>query len=339
LTGSIELLAPWAAVAAPVVLIPAAAVVMQGRRARRVLRALGLHARGAGSRVATAALTATGVALLIVAAARPARVHSRPGEVRTDAELYVVLDTSGSMAARAAPSSPTRFARAQAFAVAFRRALPTIPSGVASFTDRTLPHLLPSSDVATFDATVREAVGIERPPPRRAYRVATTYSALADLLRGGSLAPGARLRLFVLVTDGESAPYHPAGVVDRLRRARVSVLVVRVWNARERIYEHGVVAGYRPDAGSTPAFDQLGALAVGGRVFGVREPNAAAEAARAYFGSGPTARGPGGRKVEPLTQWFALAALVPLAFVVTRGGGAGRRFTLRARPRVPTGRA
>jgi hypothetical protein len=339
LTGTLELLAPWAAVAAPVVLVPAAAVVMQGRRARRVLRALGLRGRGAGSRVTTAALIGAGVALLVVAAAQPALVHSRPDEVRTDAELYVVLDTSGSMAARAAPSAPTRFARAQAFAVAFRRALPTIPSGVASFTDRALPHLLPSSDVSTFDATVHEAVGIDRPPPRRAYRVATSYSALADLLRGGSFSQHAHDRLLVLVTDGESAPYDPGSVIARLGRANVSLLVVRVWDARERIFDHGMDAGYRPDPGSTRALEQLGALTVGGRVFGIRDPNAAAAAASAYFGSGPTARGSGGRDAEPLTAWFVLAALAPLALVVTRTGGANRPLRRPAWRRARAGRA
>src|SRR5205814_959663 len=128
-------------------------------------------------------------ALLIVAAAQPVLRRAEARSIRTDAELFVVLDTSRSMAASASPSSPTREERAKRFAIAFRSALPGIRSGLASFTDRLLRHLLPSDDIATFDGTVDQAMGIERPPPSGPLSLASSYATLARLLPAGALLP------------------------------------------------------------------------------------------------------------------------------------------------------
>ena len=38
--------------------------------------------------------------------------------------------------------------------------------GIASLTDRVLPHLFPSTDVDVFEATIERSMAIERPPPR-----------------------------------------------------------------------------------------------------------------------------------------------------------------------------
>ena len=102
-----------------------------------------------------AAIVAT-AALIAVAAAQPVIQHSTTRHERTDAEAYVVFDISRSMAASPAPRAPDRLARARAFALALRPRLASIPVGVASFTDRVLPHLFPTTDEGAFAAVVRQ---------------------------------------------------------------------------------------------------------------------------------------------------------------------------------------
>ena len=56
---------------------------------------------------------------------------------------------------------------------------PRSRSGLASLTDRVLPHLLATTNQAAFEATVRRTLGVDRPPPlQRANRVASTFDAL-----------------------------------------------------------------------------------------------------------------------------------------------------------------
>ena len=61
-------------------------------------------------------------------------------------EVVVVLDTSRSMLASASPGAPTRFERAVGFGAALRSRVGDVPFGLASFTDRVLPHLFPTLD-------------------------------------------------------------------------------------------------------------------------------------------------------------------------------------------------
>jgi von Willebrand factor type A domain len=185
-------------------------------------------------------------------------VRSQTRHVRTDAELYVVLDTSRSMAASESPRSPTREERAKRFALAFRAALPEIPAGVASFTNRILPHLVPASDPATFDSTIAQAIGVDRPPPSQPIAVATSYNVLSDLIGPGAFAPRIRHRLLVLLTDGESQAYSPERVAQSLRSARTGLIVVRFWRASERVFVHGVSAGYLPTSSSIGPLADLG---------------------------------------------------------------------------------
>jgi hypothetical protein len=325
LSPALHFLTPEAAVAAPVVLAPAVAALLHSRRRRRLLALLGLAPAPLLRRVGIALAAAAACALLVAAAAQPVLVHSQAHDVRTDAELYVVLDTSRSMAASAAPTAPTRERRAKRFAVALRSALPEIPVGVASFTDRLLPHLVPSADAAAFDSTIAQAIGVDRPPPSDPSPLATSYSVLSRLVRTGSFSPNAGHRLIVLLTDGESQPYSPAQVVRSLQSARTGLIVVRFWHPNERVFVHGISAGYVPARASTEAFASLGRLSVGGRVFGDGDASAAARAARTFFGSGPARRLGGRRQSQPLAPWLALAALLPLGLVLgRRGGGAPR---------------
>jgi hypothetical protein len=321
LSATLQFLTPAAALAAPAALVPAAAAIVQSRRRKKMLATLGLDPASIGRRFGVAAAAAAASALLIVAAAQPVLRRSQPRAIRTDAQLFVVFDTSRSMAARGSPSSRTREERAKAFAIAFRSALPGFEAGVASFTDRLLPHLLPSSDLATFDATVDQAVGIDRPPPSEQLAVATTYDMLWQLPNASAFSPHARRRLLVLLTDGESQKYSPAHVFESLRSAHAALLLVRFWRSDERVFAHGRLADYVPTPSSSGPLAALGALSVGGRVFGERDVSAAAKAARSFFGRGPTRRIDGRRRTVPLAPWVTLLALLPLGLVLGRRGG------------------
>ena len=85
--------------------------------------------------------------------------------MRRDADVFIVIDTSRSMLAATAAGAPTRFERATAIAKRLRDATPTAAVGIASLTDRVLPHLFPTEDRAEFDVTLRDAIAVQRPPP------------------------------------------------------------------------------------------------------------------------------------------------------------------------------
>ncbi len=326
MTTHVELLAPGALLAAPLALVPAAAVLLRARRHRETSRMLGLAEPPLLPALVVAAGAALAVLLLFVAAAQPALARSRPLDVRTDAELYVVLDTSRSMAAQRSPSAPTRLARAKRFAVALRADVPQIPTGVASFTDRVLPHVLPTSDESAFDTTLADAIGVDRPPPLIPdVERATWYALLSQLPAGHAFSPNAHRRLIVLLTDGESRGYRPSAITEALARRQTRLLLVRFWSPAERVFLHGRDVGYRPTPDSTEPLDRLGALSVGGRVFGAADVLATAAAARRFFGSGPTVTVFMAKGTTPLAPWVALAALAPLLLVTLRRGGGARR--------------
>ena len=274
--------------------------------------------------IAVAIVAAAAVALLVVAAAQPVLTRSQSRPIRTDAELFVVLDTSRSMKASESPSSPTRLAQAIRFAIRLRAALPEIPAGIASFTDRILPHLLPTSDLSTFATTLHQAVGINRPPPEHHEPVATSYSLLTELPDGGSFSPRARRRLLILLTDGESQPYSPRMVAESLQHTRAGLLIARFWGPRDRIFARNVDTGYRPTLASTGPLAELAAHSVGGHVFSPADVAAAAAVARRFFGAGPTTTTAVHRTTIPLAPWVALLSLLPAGVVLSRRGGSMR---------------
>ena len=134
-------------------------------------------------------------ALLALAASQPALRSTVGLRVRTDAQAIYVIDVSRSMLAAAAPNAATRFARAQAAAIAIRESLPELPSGIATFTDRVLPSLLPDADPAVFVATIRHALAVGEPPPENDSVVATSLGALGALGTQNYFPPTATKRL------------------------------------------------------------------------------------------------------------------------------------------------
>ena len=318
--ASFVLLTPLGGLAVLAVALPLAAFVVGSRRVARVRSALRLEAPPRSRGRALAAALAAVVLLLALAAMQPVWRTSAAHRVRTDAQAYVVIDTSRSMLASARDGSPTRFERAQAAAIAIRDALPEIPIGVGTMTDRVLPNLLPSPNAKSFAATVREAMGIEQPPPASTGVTATTLASLAGIPAGGTFSPAARKRALIVLTDGESRPFDPGAVAAALARSPGTKLVlVHVWGAHEAVFKpDGTPEGdYRPNPASAAALASL-AAASGGAVFGEHQAADAASAVRSALGSGPTVRVGLEPHTRPLGRFVALLALLPLGFVLWR---------------------
>jgi hypothetical protein len=317
--ASLVLLTPLGALAVGGVLLVVLAFVAAARRVGAVRSALRLEAPRHRDRTLLAALVAV-VLLAALVAVQPAWEARSERQVRSNAQVDVVLDTSRSMLASASPGAPTRLARAKAAAVAIRTGLPDVPVGVGTLTDRVLPNLLPSASEESFDATVREAIGIEQPPPASVGLTATTLAALAQVPSSGTFSPGARQRALVVLTDGESRPFDPVAVAAALGRSPATALVlVQVWGAGESIFggDGRPESAYRPDPASRAMLASL-AEASGGSVFTEGQTGRAVDAVRRALGTGPTAKAGLERRTHPLGRYVALVAFVPLALVLRR---------------------
>jgi len=302
------------------VLAPLAAVFFVRRRAGRVRDVLGLtEPRLRGLVAAILAVLSAGT-FLGLAAAQPVIERTTTLETRTDAEAFVVLDVSRSMLARRSSRSQTRIERAKSAARTLRSALPDVRFGLASLTDRTLPHLFPSIDHDVFDATLSRSLGIEQPPPRSSLATnATSLDALATIRAQRYFAPKSRKRLLIVLTDGESQPVSAARLASVLRRPPVTdVVLVHFWHPDERVYSGDAPEPqYRPDPSSSLVLDGL-ARAVSGDVYAESEIGAATAKARELIGSGPSVvRGERSGQI-PLAPYLAAAALAPLALLLWR---------------------
>ena len=309
-------LSPLGGLLALLVVAPLAAAVVASRRAARGRRLIGLAPPPRGRDAVLPALAAVPL-LLGLAAAQPALRTHRAAEIRTDAEAFFVLDVSRSMLASAGPHAPPRLARARADALRLRDAIPEVPAGIVSMTDRVLPHLFPTVDEAAFATTLRDAIGIERPPPEAIEPNATSCASLADLGTQGYFQPSTKTRIVVLLTDGECRPFDTAAVASALHGAKL--LIVRIWNADERVYtpRGAIEEAYRPDPSGAQRMEAL-ASAAGGRAVEASHLGAASAALRADAGKGPTRRRGVDVRTTTLAPYTALLALAPLGFLVWR---------------------
>jgi hypothetical protein len=316
----LSFLSPTSALVALVVLVPVAAFLRAHRVGTRVRTALRLP------ELRRRALVLPAIALLAVAvflgaaAAQPVVSTTVPQRVRTDAEVFMVLDTSRSMLARSAAGSPTRLARAKAEALELRDAIPTVPAGIASVTDRTLPHLFPSADETTFRATLQKAVGIERPPPVHSLlRRVTSLESLGAVATQGFFSPTAKHRVLVVFTDGETLPGTRARLGPLFQRPPgVSTIFVHTWRSKERVFVRGAPeVGYRPDPSSGDSLRRI-ADGIGGTVVSEGELQKAASRLRRLVGSGPSVVEGTRRRDIPLAPPLAAAALLPLALLLWR---------------------
>lgn len=313
-------LTPYGGIVAILVLLPLAAFVVAERRNERVGRILGLGGAPAGYRRAVLLALTTVAALLGLAATQPTVVRRQQQHVRTDAEAWFVLDTSLSMKASPGRNAPSRFERAQNLAMRLRRALGDVPVGLASITDRAMPHLFPTANAETFDVAIRQAIGIERPPPTDGFSVRiTTLGSLARIASDNFFSPTSRKRLMVAFMDGETKPFRDRSLLTLFRQPPgVSTILVRVWGANDRVYINGVVdPRYRPDAQGALYMKEL-AAATGGVSYDESQFNRIVDAARADVGDGPTRVLSKEKRELELAPIAALVALFPLGFLLYR---------------------
>jgi von Willebrand factor type A domain len=333
---SLTFLTPLGGLFAVTVAVPFAVWLLRQRRLGRARTTLGLAEPRLAARLPFVLALLAVPALLGVAASQPVVETTEHVPERIDAQAFVVVDVSRSMLAAEGPGEPTRFERAQEAAVAVREQLPEVPFGVVSLTDRVLPHLFPTTDGRVFEATVREALDVEHPPPGAFYlTAATTLDALASVPELDYFPPSAEKRVLVVLTDGESRPLEGRLVSAFEQEPRVEVVFVRLWDEDERIYETGVTeGGYEPDPRSGALLTEA-ASQIGAQVLAEGEVAQVTDAVRAAIGTGETVDVVRESGRLPLMPWLTLAALVPLAFVLLRRNvWWQRRFTLR-RPAVP----
>lgn len=316
----VTLLTPLGALISLGVVLPLLALVLVHRRGSSVRRAVGLPEPP--PRVVRAAFAALGLAavLLGLAAAQPRVEWTSDRKVRNDAEAIVVIDTSRSMLARTSPSSDIRYTRATNAALRFRTAFPDVPVGIASFTDRVLPHLFPSADDDVFVATLRRSIGIDRPPPHGSFvSTATRLSALETVVSRRFFTPTVRNRLILVLTDGESVPISGAKIAAAFRRPPgVDTVFLHVWGGSERVFDgNQPEPQYSPDPRSRTILDAAAAT-LGGRVFSEGELDAAIAAARDALGDGPTVKQGERRNRLALAPYLAGAVFLPLALLLWR---------------------
>lgn len=307
------LLTPLGALLALAALLPLAAALASGRRVAGVRHSLGLTPPARRPGLVRLAAAVAGIALLGLAAAQPALTRQSRQRVRSDVQALFVFDTSRSMAASTTATSPTRLDRAIDAAVRLRNAIPDVEAGVATLTDRMLPDLFPVADVAGFDGVARRTVAIESPPPRDQNVRATTYAPLADIPSDNYFARAAKVRIVVLLTDGESNPVDPGAIARALPADRGYRLVtIRFWQSRELVYgsDGKPEAGYRPDPSGRTILAGL-AAATGGRAFEEGDIGAASSYLQRLVGHGPTVveRGTTTSRL-PLAPYAAALALL-----------------------------
>ena len=297
-------------------LVPVLAAFIQGeRRAGRARSRLGLRPPGPLQRVAATVALCLTAALVALAASRPVVRDSQARYVRTDAEAIFALDISRSMLAAASPTGPTRLDRAKAAAKTIRAAIPDVPAGLASFTDRALPNLFPTSDEGAFSATVDRSIGIDRPPPVASALTVTTFDALAALR--GYFTPGRRHRLLVILSDGESSDFSASLLRARLRRAPgMQIVLLRFGSSNERVFGRAGLpeTDYRPE--STAQTIRRFVQATDGHVVDEGRLGQAETAVKEGVERGPRVRIGMASTTTQLAPFFVLAAFVPLGFLL-----------------------
>ena len=298
--------------------VPLAVFVGRRRRVEHVRAVLGLTTSPGRSWVVLAICLAAVPVLLGVAAAQPVITSARTVPQRSDAEVWAVVDTSRSMLASSGTDEATRFQRAQNDVIRLQEQLPEVPLGLASFTDRVLPHLFPTVDRRVFAETAREALGVERPPPSTSFGTnVTTLDALGALPTLAFFTPAVEKRALVVFTDGESQPVSTLAT-DFAQEPKIDVTLVQIGDASERIWESGVTeAGYSPDPSARETL-AAAATAVEGQVVEEGDVAEAAAAVRSALGTGPTTP----RRIEGNRQavmpYVVLLAILPLGFVLYR---------------------
>jgi len=316
----VALLTPEAALLAVGAIVPLALLLDGEKRAELVRLALGLGSASAGAPRVLAGSIAAIVVLLAIACAQPVIDVKSGVRSRQDTEVWFVLDTSRSMLASRSLDEPTRFARAIADAKAIRDDLREVPSGVASLTDRLLPHVFPTEDAGVFQAVLDRVLGIDKPPPATFNVTATTLGSLSALANRNMYTREVRNRIAIVFTDAESRPFASASIGEIFHRSPgVRTVFVRYGDISERVFtlDGGAESGYSPDP-NAPRTLRLLADATGGEAFVEGQPRDVAAAVRRAIGRGKTEVSDDDRREIPLAPYAVALAFVPLGLLLWR---------------------
>lgn len=317
---SFTILTPLGALLAVGVVVPLVALARTRRKAASVRDVLGVVEPSRRALAVPLAALVAGAAFLGLAAAQPVFEWTRDQRVRTDAEAFVVLDVSRSMLAQPNLDSPQRIERAKAAASTLRGSLSDVPVGLASLTDRVLPHLFPGTDEEVFAATLERSLGIEQPPPRASFATgATSLNALATLRGLRYFTPKSTKRLAIVLTDGESQPVSNARLGGLFRRSPpIEVVFIQFWDEDEKVFSRGVPEPqYIADPSARPTLDRLAASSQGA-VYSEDQLGAATSRARDLLASGPTVVEGEKAGQLALAPYLAAAALLPFGLLLWR---------------------
>lgn len=313
---NVDFLSPAGALAALAVCVPLAALAWVEHRADRVRAALGLQSPGRSPLTVPLALAAV-AGLLALACAQPVAARRTERSERADVQVFLLLDSSRSMLASQRPGAATRFERAVRIASSLRAAVPDVPVGLASLTDRALPHVFPTTDDDAFTSTLGHVLGVGRPPPSRVATRATALGVLASLATTNFFAEDVHRRIAVVLTDGETLPVNTSELVGVLGDAPpVRFALVHVGSGNEHIFAPSgrQELAYRPDPEASASLRAL-ARAIGADSFEEGDGSAARWLRRAV-GTGPTRGETAHERTVPLAPYAVLAALLPLGIIV-----------------------
>ena len=316
---SLSFLSPYAAVAGLVGGLALLALRAARRRAARVESSLRLDPPPRSTVFLDLGLIVAIALLLALAAAQPVVSATASTKGRDGAEMIVVVDITRSMLARRAPTEPTRLERAQQVGKELRAGLPDVRVGVASLTDRILPHLFPTLSANAFTATIDRAIGIERPPPDRRANRATSIGAIEDLGRANFFEQGSTRRLAIVITDGETVPVEFGRLSSRLEEGQVRTLFVHVWREDEAIFENDGTRNslYKPDLTAPRDLRRI-AGALDGAVFAEVEVPELIETAQAQLGTGPLVGQARELKSRELAPYLVAFSAFPLLLLLWR---------------------
>jgi hypothetical protein len=310
-------LTPLAGLVTLAAAVPLVAFVRSEQRAARVREVLRLAPPGSSQRNTVAAIVV--LALLVgLGAAQPVLEETVEHAARSDAQAFFVIDTSRSMLASDEPGGTTRMERAESAALRMRDELETVPVGIASITDRTLPLLFPTADRDSVASTLELALDVDRPPSAEAgNRRATRFGALAAVA-ARNFFRGADRRLVVLFSDAETTSFSAPAIANELAQANIELIVVRIWRGGEQVFgPNGAPEPYEADPTSADFAQQL-AQAAGGRAFDEDELDDAIGAAKDVVGEGETVMRTVRTDIDPLAPYVFLVALLPLGFLLYR---------------------
>ncbi len=314
----ISFLTPVDGVFALAAALPLAALLATERRSERIRAALRLRGPGRRAFAQVAGALVLLPALVAVAAAQPVVVRQQQVRERGDAQAFIIMDTSESMAAAAGPQAPTRLQRAKRLARRLQQALGDVPVGIATMTDRVLPDLMPTTDAALFDRTLVQSVGINEPPPSQTYRHAraTNFQALVPVVSSHFFSDSVKHRLVVIFTDGEASPdlvLFGLGIGHTIKP-----VFVHVWAAGEHIYHHGRADPFYEADPTSAQFLQRAADLSSGTVVDENTFGALAAAAHRVVGNGAAVAHVDAYARIALAPWFALGGILPLGFLFYR---------------------